>query len=66
MFKQKYCQFIFLLILVKNIQQSKVESIAHILIPQLNLNLEQHILDKMTAKALTLEHLAIAPMISYE
>lgn len=50
---------------VLNHQQSMTESIAHILLPQMNDDLEEAIRDAISSKSLTERHLAMAPMVSY-
>lgn len=52
--------------LVQNHKRSKTVSIGNLLIPQINFNLKESIIDSITAKKLTSLQIALAPSISYE
>lgn len=51
---------------VENHKQSKTESIGNLLIPQIDHNLKENIMDCIQAKNLTPQHIALAPSISFE
>lgn len=54
------------LISVKNHKGSKTESIGNLLIPQINFELKSHIVQSIEEKRLTVQHVSLAPTISYE